>query len=1072
MEDLRDIPKTAHSTEAERLAAEAAAEAGWRWPRVRMMAQSPDLQQTSEQPQPPKQQKRQRSAWKQVRRFIGEVTEVFDDPAAINDLSFDTSVHVGEPIAWRNPSAWIVAGWVLLMAVDWAMTSTVMPRIVAWASAQPWSMEEDESLAWIQVETVSMALELTRPFAVQWWCFCLYSCYWLLYSNERSYSSKGKMVRGMIAYGVYFYAVEMALIALLEPAPSTPRPGDRDLISEFLQRLFHMPYAGAVEQQERWAQRLRQAAAGDMMGPRAGCWTALFVTAAVYMAAGLRLRAWRGLRLRTTAVLFVADLGLRHHAGATAENQLPLNLAINVISISAILVIREAAVAIQAMRSWHVAVVRERRRGGPLMMQASAARRKKQGSKLVDRLAGGGAYAHRVCFLCLGGFCSRCMLSLEIWPTTPASSVDQTATLLLGSPQDDESDNEALPLSPTRSAVPVLAAGRRRVRKHGRTTFVNIPADATPHNDQLDTLPAFGQLNPASLAPVSGTNRRSLDMWIICSVAHCPCRSVHGPGPSAFVPKSLAARDTVGSRFTLPVGSMVGLVQYAEELCSLRLVRTVDPQAMANTGDFTASVFPYIFGRFAVPEHKGSMAAANALASSWGHSGYTPASAPFLAPTSGNSSSDAAEQPRVSRIIMAATPLSLARSTATTFRLTADTVRLDPDGGCVLVSVAMTPALAHALLSHPKTSPTAAVCVPAALLSPTKPNADTPAVSDADPYLDYARVQVARSDVVVRVDGVRWLHYEFGPLALNQPITLRKLPAGDPKPLEISLTICGMRSEDLYVLIPEAKPVVPVANKDQELVAEAEKEKARLAVATQNLKRTKREAPKGLAHWEAQLEAVRKSLDRNSAADGKLESKRRHLELSVGALRTAIQTLAEEQSGHQSDPELAPDNQAAVDDALAKLHAVESDARQQRNTHTHALEELSRHHAEWTEKLSEVRGKIEPLERTLISQLQKDLKEVSRKFLVSRNVEARLQAKLRKELLAYSAKVYTGSKSSACINVDKAFKKSNTWIFTLGRSVDLYSGANCTKKFYTTKSSSRSTIAYQHSIMSFKVRSK
>ncbi|KAJ1814695.1 hypothetical protein GGH91_005811 [Coemansia sp. RSA 2671] len=69
-----------------------------------------------------------------------------------------------------------------------------------------------------------------------------------------------------------------------------------------------------------------------------------------------------------------------------------------------------------------------------------------------------------------------------------------------------------------------------------------------------------------------------------------------------------------------------------------------------------------------------------------------------------------------------------------------------------------------------------------------------------------------------------------------------------------------------------------------------------------------------------------------------------------------------------------------------------------------------------------------------------------------------------------TAKVYTGSKASACINVDKAFKKSNTWIFTLGRSVDLYSGANCTKKFYTTKKSSRSTIAYQHSIMSFKVR--
>ncbi|KAJ2877583.1 hypothetical protein H4R27_006157, partial [Coemansia aciculifera] len=50
--------------------------------------------------------------------------------------------------------------------------------------------------------------------------------------------------------------------------------------------------------------------------------------------------------------------------------------------------------------------------------------------------------------------------------------------------------------------------------------------------------------------------------------------------------------------------------------------------------------------------------------------------------------------------------------------------------------------------------------------------------------------------------------------------------------------------------------------------------------------------------------------------------------------------------------------------------------------------------------------------------------------------------------------------------------KSNTWTFTQGRSVELYAGANCTKKFYTTKTSPRGSIGYQHSIMSFKVRSK
>ncbi|KAJ2814597.1 hypothetical protein GGI24_006328, partial [Coemansia furcata] len=116
-------------------------------------------------------------------------------------------------------------------------------------------------------------------------------------------------------------------------------------------------------------------------------------------------------------------------------------------------------------------------------------------------------------------------------------------------------------------------------------------------------------------------------------------------------------------RFTVPVGSMVGLAQYVAELRSLGLMRAVNPAAMVDTDDFAANVFPYIFGRFAVPEHKGPTAAANALlASNRGSSGYTPASAPFLAATPSDGSGLSAEQSRMSRILMASTPLSLARN--------------------------------------------------------------------------------------------------------------------------------------------------------------------------------------------------------------------------------------------------------------------------------------------------------------------------------------------------------------------------------------------------------------------------
>ncbi|KAJ2813932.1 hypothetical protein FBU31_007381, partial [Coemansia sp. 'formosensis'] len=409
---------------------------------------------------------------------------------------------------------------------------------------------------------------------------------------------------------------------------------------------------------------------------------------------------------------------------------------------------------------------------------------------------------------------------MEIWPTTSGSSEAHPPALPLEPPGEDEADplSEVLPSSPTRpSAAPVVAAGRRRVRKHGRTTVVHTPAEPSPYSESHDALPALGLLNYASSAPASTPTRRGrlLDLWIICSVAHCPCRAVHGPGPSAFVSKSPSGRDSRANwRFAVPVGSMVGLAQYVAELRSLGLMRAVNPAAMVDTDDFAAYVFPYIFGRFAVPEHKGPTAAANALlASNRGSSGYTPASAPFLAAMPSDGSGLSAEQSRMSRILMASTPLSLARNadSSSTFRLSADSVRSEADGGCVLVSVAMTPVLAYLLLSHPKTAPTAAVCVPAALLSPTKANSDTPAISDAEAYLDYARVQIARSDVVVRVNGARWLYYEFGSLALNQPIAVRRLPTDNPQSLAISLSICGMRSEDLYVLIPSAKPAVPAS---------------------------------------------------------------------------------------------------------------------------------------------------------------------------------------------------------------------------------------------------------------------
>ncbi|KAJ2484755.1 hypothetical protein IWW37_006110 [Coemansia sp. RSA 2050] len=75
---------------------------------------------------------------------------------------------------------------------------------------------------------------------------------------------------------------------------------------------------------------------------------------------------------------------------------------------------------------------------------------------------------------------------------------------------------------------------------------------------------------------------------------------------------------------------------------------------------------------------------------------------------------------------------------------------------------------------------------------------------------------------------------------------------------------------------------------------------------------------------------------------------------------------------------------------------------------------------------------------------------------------------LRNKAYKSMVKVYTMPKSK-CVNVDKAFNKPDTMIYIVGRSVELYSGANCKNKFYTSKTSPGGVVPFYRSVMSFKV---
>ncbi|KAJ2741374.1 hypothetical protein GGI20_005235 [Coemansia sp. BCRC 34301] len=66
---------------------------------------------------------------------------------------------------------------------------------------------------------------------------------------------------------------------------------------------------------------------------------------------------------------------------------------------------------------------------------------------------------------------------------------------------------------------------------------------------------------------------------------------------------------------------------------------------------------------------------------------------------------------------------------------------------------------------------------------------------------------------------------------------------------------------------------------------------------------------------------------------------------------------------------------------------------------------------------------------------------------------------------------YSASKAGACINVHRAFNKRNTFVFTHGRSVELFARPNCQSRFAKTKTNT-SPVMNIHAIMSFKVGSK
>lgn len=424
-------------------------------------------------------------------------------------------------------------------------------------------------------------------------------------------------------------------------------------------------------------------------------------------------------------------------------------LTAHTLNGSLVVILREIMYCLHNIKIWYQTVIRERRRLGPQLMShpshqqlALQATLQPTDNAMTAVQMVGDLYSNRICFLCLGGHCQRCLLSV----------------------------------------------GRQ------------------PKQETADV--------------VSEKKGRSLEMWIASSVSHCPCRNIHGPGPSSFTHANHRPTGVVP-----PPGTLVSLTRYVRELKSRGLVKQLVNRVLVGT-DAVGEALPLIFGRFTVPND---------------------GQAPFLA--------------KGQKVLKPTTPLSHAIVSRQSFRLTIQ--GLDGQQGAVQIGIGVTPSLVYRLLSIANAS----VCVPASLIT------HKGTAMDVDPRVDYVRVMVPKPDLVVRVNGERWHQIEFSQ-GLSGPLTIHGLDEGH---YWIGVEICGIKSQDLHLLVrsrARESPEIPLAEQLEQLGRQ------RMGLQ-QRLKKLRKEAGKQAVDRRHEVEVGRRGWERQKTNVERLQKKRANLEMLV-----------------------------------------------------------------------------------------------------------------------------------------------------------------------------------------------
>ncbi|KAJ1679711.1 hypothetical protein EV182_001486 [Spiromyces aspiralis] len=459
-------------------------------------------------------------------------------------------------------------------------------------------------------------------------------------------------------------------------------------------------------------------------------------------------------------------------------------------------------------------------------------------------------YARDICLVCISGLCSVC----------------------------GDKPGHAEPLKDTTgqgSSVDMRA-------KHTTSSHFKIPQalGIKPLDDDMGTV-SSSQPTPGGVLNMSSTARRHklIDLWIASDNVGRFCDKHHGrmPLPKSRPTETPESAEGISQKFVPPVGTLVPLSRFVEKFFRVCL--------SANCADSPASKRDPTGATVALHQHKGLGHHTN------GEKG-----------TADSLTSQPQQQPQaISATAHIKPQYHILWNSEQTFSLCLHAINSD---GSVDVNCILSPPLVHHILHSHKLPQPPMACVPGSIVSLFVN--DDRANRRGLPTIDggaaegigvlYARVQIYKPDIVVRIDGMRWRQFDLAS-AINEPIRIKQLAPSAAHTITVS--VCGMESRGLSVKTPRAPPRVEqaVATEDNtpDLTPAHDKEYRELEGQLEAQRDAKRDATRRIkelskqeAQWKMEVDLAQRSLAKQVKHSQKLKQHQTQIASDISRLRSLV----------------------------------------------------------------------------------------------------------------------------------------------------------------------------------------